>query len=544
LSVTIEKFVAELGWKTDTNALKAYQKSTDNLVNSALKLGGVIGGLFTGAMAKLLVSTNAATMQNYMLAKSFGMSVSTFNAWGNALRPIGMNAEYVGMSVSFMSRQMGKIKTGQGNEAIKKLGLLGLDKSVANLDSETQYKMIMEAARKLPDQQIAISALSGLIDRTGFNAAKMLGYFRQSGESIDHMLNRYKALNMVDEEGRRGAIAFTKAWEETDIVIGGLKNEFFGLMGQALAPALQSMLDWVAANKELLKSRLKYWAKEIAGYLKTLAGWVTTIVSGFGTLIKKVGGLNNVLAMVGISLAVIKLSPALLALTNVSKIDFSKMGASLKNAGVTASMAAIAFAAYDLMMFFSGRDSVGNQISWDIIGAMERVQLSVFQAFGFTKAQATQAVRLIENDFANMPSNIAKGFTLMVNTIKSAILEACIWITNKLSSLPIIGGTFKDASKKLEGWKGEISNPVATNLGGSKKGFGSFESELNASRVAAYKQKQWIDSTRKSLGYANPVGNINITVNANTNASPKDIAREVHKHVKRAVLHNNSGVER
>jgi hypothetical protein len=446
MAVTIEEFTAKLGWKTDTTGLKQFQKSMSTLTTNVLKIGGLISGLFTGAMARMVITVNDATAQQYLFAKSIGTTADALEQWQAVLAPIGVDAKYIGNSMLFMNRQMGNIKLGKGGEALKKLKTLGLSaKDLEGMSVAEQYKTVIKSAMGMKDAQVATATLAGLVDRTGMGAAKMLSYLRSTGQTLDDLLGKYEALDINTQAGEESSVRFMQTWRDINFAVDSAKQEFFSLMGEALTPMLNNMLEWIKANKTLIQSRLKYWATSIADVLKSIWKWGSKIVGTFGSLIEKVGGFNNAIKIALIGIGAFKVAPILNQLSLLSSKNFTAgimdQIKTLKGPLAFGGLAAVIGLAFeDLYTSLTGGDSVGNRLSWYFIAGVERVQNKLIKMiYGVSDAQANQLRKQMDVEFVSIMQKIPDIAARIGQDISDALVNIYVGFMTILSNIPIIG---------------------------------------------------------------------------------------------------------
>jgi len=383
----IEELVARLGWDVDKKAVNDFQTQIDGAATSMRNIVGIAGTLATAAVTYFVTATNKATAMNTAIAQSAGVSAQAVEDWSRALTVIGMGSAEVSKTVQFMNKQLGGLKSGiVGAAGIgKALTAVGLSLSdLEGLSVEDQFKAVLSATQKVEDAQTAIAAGQQLL---GEKSARLIGFFRTQSKSVEEILELQARMNLQTDEGRAGAMRFFGAWDLVTAAFTSLKELAAGTIGGALAPMLERLVEWIAANRELIQERLAVWADRIASALQRmvtaiqwLLGWLSRLVSGLG-------GLENTAKLAAVAVGAVFAAKTIL---NVMKFatELRKVGvaATLMNLAVAATPLLIAavvallfLLGEDLYHFFTGGESVLGKIG-DKIAQFARQNVTPFIA--------------------------------------------------------------------------------------------------------------------------------------------------------------------
>lgn len=388
----VEEFVAFLGWEVDDKELEGFNKQVEELGGMLKKATAIVAGA-AGALTALTAVVNETTAANIALAKSVGVSSEFLDAMNSAIRPLGFNIENVVDLVEEMNNKMGEsIGLGEPMTAVAEATrILGLEfKTLRDMAPEDQFVAILEAAKNLDDQQAAVSAVDMLM---GGEANKVLGFLRTQDESLLQIIQRQMQLNMLTEEGRAGAERFNNTFGEMKTVIGSAKQEFFGLIGEALSPLLESYSDWVAENNEIIKTKIAEWADRLGRALSWVISTMTWLISKVGAVVDSLGGMERILKVTGVALMSIFGAKMVLAVTTFIKMmraaGTEAMLMNIKAALIPATIAAIValfiLIGEDLYQFFTGGESALGKLGEKIAGfAHENVRPSIANFLGMT----------------------------------------------------------------------------------------------------------------------------------------------------------------
>jgi hypothetical protein len=355
----IEEFVVKLGWDVETEDLEQFDKAVEDMGNTIKWISGLVVGA-SAALGALVVSTNRETAEMANLAASVGMSAESLEAMTGIVKNVGFEADNVVDLVEEMNNKFGEMAgLGEMTAVKESLKILNLEFSeLKKLAPEEQFTKIIDKALELEDAQQAVAAVDMLM---GGEANKILGFLRSQDKTLGEMLERYKALNLLSEEGREGAQRFTAVWGQFTGVLQSILKLFSGLVGDAIAPMVDEFLDFVAANRELIQTKVKDWAIGFVNVLKTIWSVVRETVSFLSPLIEKVGGLGNAVKLLGLIFASVKIAKFLAAFKAVAALSKFKglITAIASPAGILAGLLVVlGLAVEDFMVYMEGGNSL------------------------------------------------------------------------------------------------------------------------------------------------------------------------------------------
>nr|HAT2258366.1 hypothetical protein [Citrobacter freundii] len=215
------------------------------MFGSGLAIGG--GGVVASALGTLIApaATNAETATRTNVAKSYGVDVTTFNAWDSLAKQYDMNAENIGDLFEEYLHKSGEYKQngkqGSLQDAFETLGFKAGD--FAGLSDMAQFDKIVERALSLQDESKASFALDSLF---GGEASKLLMLIKQSGRSYRDLMDEQRRYNLVTKEGADGAVAGNQAINNLRTVFSSAVAEISGQLGNELAPDIRDLTNDLA----------------------------------------------------------------------------------------------------------------------------------------------------------------------------------------------------------------------------------------------------------------------------------------------------------
>lgn len=371
----VEEFVAFLGWEVDDTELEGFQKQISGLGDMLKKATAVVVGA-AGALTALTAVINQATAANIAMAKSVGVSSDFLENMGNIVKPLGFDVEHVTDLVEEMNNKIGE-SVGLGipiSGVADATKILGLEfKTLRELAPEDQFIAILDAAKNLENQQAAVSAVDILM---GGEANKILGFLREQDEGLLQLIERQMKLNLLTEAGRAGAERFNNTFGEMKTIIGSAKAEFFGLLGDALAPLIEKYRDWVMANNALIKSKIAEWADRLGRAVSWVINVFTWFIGKVDSVVTALGGLEHVLSLVAVGMIAAFGAKTILAIgTFIKFMKLAGTEALIMNAkamliplAIAAIIALFLLLGEDLYQFFTGGESALGKIGEKIAG--------------------------------------------------------------------------------------------------------------------------------------------------------------------------------
>lgn len=583
MSVKIEEFVAHLGWEVDSTELKKFKDQVKDTATFFAKVGAAIIGA-TGALTAFTVATTKQVSIQTRLAEAYGMSAAEVENWGFLLGAVGLEAENVIRAAKDLNVRLGQAFSGIGDantikDAVHSLGIEF--ESLRDQKPEEQFKTILQAAKDLDDQQAALAASQQLLGRQG---AIVTGYLRDQEGTIEDLLKAQAEYNFLTEENRDQAKEFIGLWDNTGAVIDSAKASFASYLSEALAPLLKEFLEWVRANRELIKLKIAEWAEKVGRFLEVVFRVLKNGLFVLDKIIDAFGGLENVLAAVsGIvaGMAIAKLVKAFQILVPLIWSAVKAQGAwnlvmqGGKLAGALGLLVLLGLAINSLVRFFQGRDSLVGDIGDAIAEQMHVGMEALAEFFGFSKDEFDMwLVRFVDDisdafgeawtvvsgffkemaaldwgDVADRWMDIWSSFVRWLEglwdsfvnwltvTVPNQILSSFRGMLNKIVSLvkeiPLIGGLVGESP--LKSAKGGLSAAAAT------------VPQVSPGVLQTINQTRSIQRSVSNVKGATVSVNSPITVHQQPGESGEALSRRITKGIRQefaaAVRDNDTGVE-
>ena len=278
--------------------LKKSLKSTVGAV-AATSVG--LAGL-SATVVGLTSVTNAATAEQAGFAKAYGMSIEQFNAWGGIALQAGLNAENTGDLVEELTNKFGEFKAlGKQSSVSDVFGALGIDEAMMEgLNAAEQFEFVMSRLEKVGDTQQAASLADMLF---GGEGNKIVTYIKNSGQSLDKLLDSQKAINNLTQEGADGALKYNTALNSVTRAMYSAWQDVAGVVGGEVAPVFDELSLTVSAfareHREEITSFLKSAVEgsiAFASGVFQIAGAVNDVVQTFGGWETVAGAVAGIMA--------------------------------------------------------------------------------------------------------------------------------------------------------------------------------------------------------------------------------------------------------
>ena len=422
----VEELAAFLGWEVDSSELKEFDSAvkdvTDTVKNVALAVGAAAAGV-----AAFVTMTNKSTAVMLGQAEAAGVSAKAVEDLGRMLSIVGIDSQQITKSFEFLNKTMGQIKSGATSAKLVDKSLQGVGlrfNDIKDLAPEEQFIQIMGAAQEAEDAQLAMGAATALFGR---QAGKLAGYFRTQSKSVRELLEQQAKMNLQTDEGRAGALRFFGALDLLEAAAQSTRESIAGLVGEAMSPLMESWVEWIANNRELLRQRIKVWADRISIALKWLWERVSRAVEAVNSLVDAFGGLEGVLKIVGIAMAAVfsaKVISAALALANaVRAIGIAGLLAKGQMMLLVGIFALLFLLGEDLYHFFTGGESVLGKLG-DRIAEFAHMNVRPFIAsmLGMTPEELDLAmVRVVSSVTDFFTKSIPEAYAWLVEKVEDGI---------------------------------------------------------------------------------------------------------------------------
>ena len=299
------KDLASKGFLSVSNAA---DKMTSHLANIGKGVAAVGTGL--GAATTLV---NQSTAQQEALAASVGSSTSELLGLSAVARTIGLDFDNVIDQEEEVINKFKEIAAAGELPVTAIEGLKGLGFTEAEFANIAKYgdltSLINKGLQSVADGTRTVKDVQSALDQiAGGEANKIFGALAKQGvTSVEELNRRYERLNFLTEEGKKGAVDYTKSFNDLTFSLGTLSREGFGQLGSAIAPVIDNLTEFLATNKELIQTNLTNFMTNLSEAVKDLnfsdiassaQQWFTGISNGINTIssfIESLGGAATIL---------------------------------------------------------------------------------------------------------------------------------------------------------------------------------------------------------------------------------------------------------
>lgn len=441
MSILLEKFYGELGWKVDTKGPAQFEKQKTGIVAGFAKIGAAytaIAGMVTGFVAH----TNAETAATYRLAKSTNVSYDVLKRWGSTTKGVGIGAEGAAQAITFLNRNIGNVAINPGqaagvNAALKSIGLNLKD--VSGMGTEERFNTIVSALGNVDDQATVTAASFKLFGRGGgASFARLAQLAKSQGKTIDEYVGRWKDLEFETDQSVKGAVDFTASMGAIKFAVSEVKATIAGYIGEALVPMLKGAREWISNNRELIRSKLAEWARGTVTWLKGVWRFVELIGRGIGPLVSAFGGLGNVLKLSAIGYLAVKLAAATKGVNDLTlgfnALTRTQIKGFFTGPGGVAGLAGVAMLAlsdlWDSLQDISN-NSWGNRIARQMLNLSDRTTIWVAEMAGlYFKSDADRAgyIAASMNYTAQLLNDSLANIGIFFENIQNKIASFLVWL--------------------------------------------------------------------------------------------------------------------
>lgn len=420
MATVLEEFVNQIKWDTDQASIEKLNSTTDK----TLKIFGALTAAVSGAIAAFsafAVSQAKQVSIQTNLARSLGVTAEFLETFGFLTGAIGLETTRLNMSLRRLNQTMGRLKTGvkAPEEVEKAFKALGISiKDVQNLNTEEQFTIIADAAINMADEQAAAAATTALLGR---EAVTLTGFLRDQNMTFTEMLENQRQMNLQTEEGRKGAVRLTAAMDNLGAAIESTQGLAAGLFGEALAPVVEGINDWIRANRELIQTKVNEFVDFMRRAIEFALPKIEAFIKGIKDAIDAVGGLEAVVTSfftIFAGAAALRLTTFFVGLISTIKtLTAAQVLHNIAAAGMAAAYAllpvVIGLILEDLYRFLTGGESVIGDFV-DLIkrmyatwvttseGVIRELIISTAELFGASEKEAQEWLIEIDNSIRGL----------------------------------------------------------------------------------------------------------------------------------------------
>lgn len=322
----------------------------------------------TTAITGLMTVTNENTASMVGMAKSYDMTIDRFKAWNGIAVQAGLTGENIGDMIEELGNKFGEFKAlGEQSSVADVFGALGIDSAMMEgMEAADQFEFIMNRLQNVGDKQQAASLADMLF---GGEGNKVTTYIRNTGKSLNELLEDQKQFNMLTNEGANGAVSYGNAFKNLTSVISSAWQEVSGIIGGEMTDDVKQASSAIGSLFKNNKDDIKGFFKGLVDGAKFFGAMLFKVGQGVNSLAQAVGGWGNIATAIG-SIMAAKVVVGLVSFTSTG-LQLVKTVGVMKTAmiGLNTVMAANPIGAVTLAV--SGLIFAGIQLyrNWDSVVA-------------------------------------------------------------------------------------------------------------------------------------------------------------------------------
>ncbi len=252
----------------------------------------------TTAITGLMTVTNENTASMVGMAKSYDMTIDRFKAWNGIAVQAGLNGENIGDMIEELSNKFGEFKAlGEQSSVADVFGALGIDAAMMEgMEAADQFEFIMDRLQSVGDKQQAASLADMLF---GGEGNKVTTYIRNTGKSLNELLEDQKQFNMLTNEGANGAVSYGNAFKNLTSVISSAWQEVSGIIGGEMTDDVKQASSAIGSLFKNNKDDIKGFFKGLVDGAKFFGAMLFKVGQGVNSLAQAVGGWGNIATAIG-----------------------------------------------------------------------------------------------------------------------------------------------------------------------------------------------------------------------------------------------------
>lgn len=401
---TLRELFVKLGVNTDLAAVEAFEGGLEQVKTSAQGLIKVMGGLsavLAGAgfaMFKMVRQTADAADAAATGAQRYGLTTEAFQELEHAAQLSGATISDVGSALKDLSMKANDAAKG-GEANAKMFRRLGVSLKTANGQLKSADELMMDVADRIaktknPTQQLALA-----IGAFGGAGEKMLPMLKQGRKGIMEMRAEARELgHVISADAAASFQDFNNNMLRGRKVIEGWRNR----LAAGLLPKVNELVDrfvkWSKANREVINTKIDAFVKRVTDFIDDMVALLEKVNDqvkewgGWEAVLKRVAKAFAMMGMLKVAGHVVmmvsglqKMVVALKAVRIAMMLAFAKP--LLIAAAIALAIIGIGLAIEDVIVFMRGGDSLIGRF-FERFGAAENARVMIgkvvdaFKAFG------------------------------------------------------------------------------------------------------------------------------------------------------------------
>jgi hypothetical protein len=293
--------------------------STAGLVRNTAAIAAplaVVGALGAGAgLVTLARVTVDAAGDLADLSDRLGLAVQDLQAFQYAAMRSGVPAEALTSSLERLQKGVGEAAAGKNKDLAALFRRMRIPLRAANGQIRTSAELLpqlAEAFKNTTNPVVRTRMAMALFGRAG---APLIVMLKNGQEGLQDLTDRWRQLDGTITQANRGGLEEVgDGLDDVNTAMAGLRNAIVVRLAPALAPLLTRLSDWIAANKDLIATKVEAWFLRVVGAIERFdLEAAITKVDGFLTkvnsTVEAMGGWERVIKLVGLALTASLVAP-------------------------------------------------------------------------------------------------------------------------------------------------------------------------------------------------------------------------------------------
>jgi hypothetical protein len=275
------------------------------LAGPAAALAGVAGFAgITTEMQKYIHTTDEA----YKASQRLGIGFEQYQKLAHAADLSGVSMETLGKGVSILQKNMNAAAVAKTpTELAKGFARMGISMRDANGNMRNAVDILPQIANAMKAN--TSQAARAQIGQAAFGKSwtAMITLLQEGGPEIQKMMDEMVKLGIITDEEGQVAVRAADAQTRLGRAVTGVKNTIMAGLLPAMVPAIETMTDWIATNRQWMASGFNDFLKGVGEGLKQLpwdainAG-LKALGGTFKALWDAIGGFKTVIPVLAVVL--------------------------------------------------------------------------------------------------------------------------------------------------------------------------------------------------------------------------------------------------
>jgi hypothetical protein len=263
----------------------------------ALAAAAAGGGLF--ALVKSVANMGDEAID---ASQKLGVSLKSYQRLAHAASMGGLSSEEFAGGLKILSRNLVDAASG-GKETAAVFRALKINPRKSLGDTEKVLVTIADHFQQMPDGAKKTALAMTLFGKSG---VEMIPFLNDGGKKIKDFGDQAESLGLVLSEytAKQG-----KAFNDSIKIVGAQLRSLKVIIGAELLPifeeVIQNTLAWFAANRELVKLKVKEFAQNLLEFLRWIKANGPEILATFKGIVDALGGITRIVKVIGVIWAAI-----------------------------------------------------------------------------------------------------------------------------------------------------------------------------------------------------------------------------------------------